>query len=61
MIDTAVYRGGDMLSSWLVAALRSLGLGLPALSSAALPVAAGVARDTDGGWDGATRPRGTGA
>jgi len=39
MIDTAVYRGGDMLSSWLVAALRGLGLGLPALSFAAVPVA----------------------
>jgi AAA family ATP:ADP antiporter len=39
VIDTAVYRGGDMLSSWLVAALRSLGLGLPALSFAAVPLA----------------------
>lgn len=39
VIDTAVYRGGDMLSSWLVAALRGLGLGLPALSFAAVPVA----------------------
>jgi AAA family ATP:ADP antiporter len=39
VIDTAVYRGGDMLSSWLVAALRGLGLGLPALSFAAVPLA----------------------
>lgn len=40
VIDTAVYRGGDMLSSWLIAALRGSGLGLPALSFAAVPVAA---------------------
>jgi AAA family ATP:ADP antiporter len=40
VIDTVVYRGGDMLSSWLVAALRGLGLGLPALSFAAVPLAA---------------------
>lgn len=38
-IDTAVYRGGDMLSSWIVAALRGLGLGLSALSFAAAGVA----------------------
>jgi hypothetical protein len=31
VIDTTVYRGGDMHSSWRVAALRGLGLGLPAL------------------------------
>jgi hypothetical protein len=39
VIDIAVYRGRDMLSSWLVAASRSLGLGLPVLSFAALPLA----------------------
>ena len=38
-IDTVVYRGGDMLSSWLVAALRGLGFGLAALSLVAVPLA----------------------
>lgn len=39
VIDTLVYRGGDMLSSWLVSALRAMGLGLSALSFAAIPLA----------------------
>ncbi|MFN7087264.1 MAG: NTP/NDP exchange transporter [Burkholderiales bacterium] len=40
VIDTVVYRGGDALSSWLVAAARGSGLGLSALSFAAVPLAA---------------------
>lgn len=39
VIDTVVYRGGDAVSGWLVAALRGLGLGLSALSFAAVPLA----------------------
>jgi len=39
VIDTVVYRGGDVLASWLVALLRGLGLGLSALSFAAVPLA----------------------
>ena len=39
VIDTVVYRGGDAVSGWLVAVLRGLGLGLSALSFAAVPLA----------------------
>jgi AAA family ATP:ADP antiporter len=38
-IDTVVYRGGDMTTSWAFLALTGLGLGLPALAG----VWAGVA------------------
>jgi len=40
-IDTVIYRGGDAFSGWLVAGLRSLGLGASGIAYAALPVAAG--------------------
>jgi ATP:ADP antiporter, AAA family len=40
VIDTLVYRGGDAISSWVVTFLRSFGLGLSAMSFAAIPVAA---------------------
>lgn len=40
VIDTLVYRGGDAISIWVVTLARSFGLGLPALSFAAVPVAA---------------------
>ncbi len=36
-IDTVVYRGGDALSSWLYAGLRSLGLGLSGIAWLAVP------------------------
>jgi AAA family ATP:ADP antiporter len=39
-IDTVVYRGGDVLSGWLVQALRALGLGVSGIAFAMLPVAA---------------------
>jgi len=39
-IDTVIYRGGDAFSGWLIAALRNLGLGVPGIAFAALPVAA---------------------
>jgi AAA family ATP:ADP antiporter len=37
-IDTVVYRGGDALSSWLYAGMRSLGLSLSAIAWVALPL-----------------------
>jgi AAA family ATP:ADP antiporter len=40
VIDTLIYRGGDTAASWLVKGLRSLGLGLSALSFLAMPLAA---------------------
>jgi len=39
-IDTVVYRGGDAASGWLFGALRGLGLGLPGIAYAALPLGA---------------------
>jgi AAA family ATP:ADP antiporter len=36
-IDTVVFRGGDTASGWVYAALSGLGLGLAALSTAAIP------------------------
>jgi AAA family ATP:ADP antiporter len=36
-IDTVVFRGGDAASGWVYAALSSLGLGLAALATAAIP------------------------
>jgi len=38
-IDTVVYRGGDAVSAWLFAGLRSLGLGLSGIAYIAVPVA----------------------
>jgi len=35
-IDTVVYRGGDMATAWLAAALQGLGLGVITLSVAAI-------------------------
>jgi len=45
-IDTVVYRGGDALSAWVYAGLRSLGLSLSTIALTAVPLAllwAGVA------------------
>lgn len=39
VIDTVVYRGGDMLSAWAFAGLTSLGLGLSAIAALGIPVA----------------------
>jgi AAA family ATP:ADP antiporter len=41
VIDVVVFRGADALGGWLFAGLRALGLGLPAISLAALPAMAG--------------------
>ncbi len=38
-IDTVAYRGGDTAAGWVFGALRSLGLSLPAISYAMVPVA----------------------
>ena len=38
-IDAAVYRGGDLASSWIFAGLQALGLSLGAIALAAAPVA----------------------
>lgn len=38
-IDTVVYRGGDAVSGWAYAGLRSLGLGLSAIAWIAVPLA----------------------
>jgi ATP:ADP antiporter, AAA family len=40
LVDTFVFRGGDALAGWVHAGLAGLGLTLPALSLAAVPVAA---------------------
>lgn len=37
-IDTVVYRGGDAASSWVYAAMRSLGLGLSTIAWLAVPL-----------------------
>lgn len=37
LIDTVVFRGGDAASGWVYAALKSLGLGLAGLATAAIP------------------------
>jgi AAA family ATP:ADP antiporter len=37
--DTVIYRGGDAVSAWLYAGLRSLGLGLSGLAWVAVPLA----------------------
>jgi ATP:ADP antiporter, AAA family len=38
VIDTVVYRGGDMLSAWAFAGLAGLGLGLSAIAALGIPV-----------------------
>jgi AAA family ATP:ADP antiporter len=38
-IDTVVYRGGDAVSSWVAAALRTLGAGLSVVALVAVPIA----------------------
>lgn len=38
--DTVVYRGGDAVSAWIYAGLRSLGLGLSHMALIAVPLAA---------------------
>jgi AAA family ATP:ADP antiporter len=43
VIDTVVYRGGDVMSAWAYAGLQALGLGLSAIAFIAVPVAAGWA------------------
>ncbi len=40
VIDTLVYRGGDALSGWLFRGLEGLGVALPAIAAATLPVIA---------------------
>jgi len=39
-VDTLVYRGGDAVSGWLYAGLGGLGVALPAIAGAFVPVAA---------------------
>lgn len=41
-IDTVVYRFGDVLGAWTPAALGALGLGVPGVSLAAVPIAGGA-------------------
>lgn len=38
VIDTVVYRGGDLLSAWAFAGLTGLGLGLSAIAGLGIPV-----------------------
>lgn len=40
VIDTVVYRGGDVIAGWTNTLLRSIGLGLSAVAFAAAPLAA---------------------
>lgn len=40
VVDTVVYRGGDMVSAWAFAGLTGLGLGLSAIAACGIPVAA---------------------
>ena len=39
VIDTLVYRGGDALTGWFTAGLRSLGVGLAGVAVTAVPIA----------------------
>ena len=39
-IDTAIYRGGDLVGSWVIKGLAVLGLGISAVSVVMLPFAA---------------------
>ena len=43
LIDTAVFRGGDLAFSWLFTGLRTLGLGLPGVAALAIPIMIGWA------------------
>jgi len=43
VIDTVIYRSGDLLSAWAYAGLQALGLGLSAIAFLAVPVAGGWA------------------
>jgi AAA family ATP:ADP antiporter len=43
VIDTAVFRGGDAVSGWIYAGLRSAGLDLSGIALLAVPIAAGWA------------------
>jgi ATP:ADP antiporter, AAA family len=38
VVDTVVYRGGDMLSAWAFAGLAGLGLGLSTIAALGIPV-----------------------
>ena len=40
VIDGVVFRGADAVGGWLFTGLRSVGLSSPALSAAAIPLAA---------------------
>lgn len=42
-IDTVVYRGGDQVAAWSYAGLLALGLTLPGIAAAAVPLCAGWA------------------
>jgi AAA family ATP:ADP antiporter len=39
IIDTCVYRGGDLVSGWLFAGLKAAGMSLPAIALLGVPVA----------------------
>lgn len=39
VIDTVIYRGGDLVSAWAYAGLQALGLGLSVIALVAVPVA----------------------
>ena len=43
LIDTAVFRGGDLAFSWLFTGLRTLGLGLTGVAALAIPIMIGWA------------------
>lgn len=43
VIDTVIYRSGDVLSAWAYTGLQALGLGLSAIAFIAVPVACGWA------------------
>jgi AAA family ATP:ADP antiporter len=43
IIDTVIYRGGDVVSAWAYAGLQALGLGLAAIALVAVPLCGGWA------------------
>jgi AAA family ATP:ADP antiporter len=43
VIDTVIYRSGDVVSAWAYAGLQALGLGLSGIAFLAVPVACGWA------------------
>jgi AAA family ATP:ADP antiporter len=43
VIDTVIYRSGDVISAWAYTGLQALGLGLSAIAFMAVPVAGGWA------------------